>query len=133
MLYCADTWFILKLFEQDAKALELLQNTKYGKDRIIIPLVVFTEGTKKLLQWGISQERINTFFDYIEASPHIILVFPNKDLATRTAHISLTFSLSIMDAFVATTAIMNNCEILLTKDSDYDLLKKKKYVKVQSW
>jgi len=133
MLYCADTWFILKLFEEDIKAIELLENTKYGKDKIIIPLVVFTEGTKKLLQKSVSQERIDLFFQEVEASQNIILVYPTKELATKTAHISLSFSLSIMDAFVATTAILMNCPILLSSDADYDILKKKKYLKVQSW
>ncbi len=133
MLYCADTWFILKLFEHDEKSRALVENTKYGKDKLIIPFVVFAEGTKKLLQKGISQENIDIFWTDIESSQNIILVFPTKELATKTAHISLSFSLSIMDSFVATTAIMMNCAILLSADGDYDLLQKKKYLKLLSW
>ncbi len=133
MYYCADTWYLLKVFEHDKKALELLENAKYGKDRILIPLVVFAETTKKLLQRGIPQEKVDAFFDPVEVSEHIQFSFPDRRIATEAAHIALSFSLSLMDAFVAATARLSKCNILLSEDSDYGLLEKRNMIKTKSW
>ncbi len=50
MKYCADTWFILNLFEKDIKSVNILQEIKYGKANLVIPIAVYAESVKKLLQ-----------------------------------------------------------------------------------
>ncbi len=132
MRYCADTWYLLGLFSQEPKAVRILENAKSGKDWILIPLVVFAEATKKLLQRGVSQQKIDAFFEATGDSEKVRLVFPEKMIASEAARVSLTYNVPLLDAFVAATAKISNCDALLSGDSDYDLAKRK-YIKVQSW
>lgn len=132
MKYCIDTWFILKLFEKDIKAVNLLQEVRYGKSKFVLPISVYAESFKKLLQKGISQKDLEEFFSSIESIKIEILLI-DKIMAKEAAKISLSNDLSMMDSFVATSCNLSNCDVLLAADSDYDLLIKKKYLKLQSW
>ncbi len=133
MKYCADTWFILQAFAKNPKAISLLEETKIGKARIIIPIIVFTESHKKLMQRGIPQELIDDFFEGAETSQKIELVLIDKAIAKEAARISYSYSVPLIDSLVAATSKLTGCNILLAGDSDYDLLVKRKYVKMQSW
>ena len=133
MRYCVDTGFILALFAQDEGAVRILDNAKHGKDWILIPLVVFAESVKKLSQFGTPQNKVYAFFDEVESSEKIHLVYPDKTIAAEAARVSLTYAVPLLDAFVAATAKIVNCDALLALDSDFDLLTKKRYIKIQAW
>ena len=133
MKYCADTWFILQLFAKDSRSLALIKEARYGKAEIIIPVIVFAEATKKLLQRGIPFSFIDQFFTFVDASEKIEVSVLDKVIAQEAARISLSFQLPMIDSLVAATAKLSDCSILLTADSDYHLLIKRKYFKMQSW
>ncbi len=133
MKYCADTWFILKLFKKDSKALSIFDDAKYGKARILIPITVYAETRKKLMQEGCSSAVIEQFFGGAEISNKICLILADKQIAEEASKISFSYSVPLIDSFVAATYKLTGCEILLANDSDYDILAKKKYIKVQSW
>ncbi len=133
MKYCADTWFILQLFSKDSRALDLIKEARYGKVEIIIPVIVFAEATKKLLQRGVPFSFIDQFFTFVDASEKIEVSVLDKVIAQEAARISLSFQLPMIDSLVAATAKLSGCSILLTADSDYLLLSKRKYFKTQSW
>ncbi len=133
MRYCADTWFLLALFGQDARSLAILDGAKHGKDWIVIPLIVYAETIKKLSQRGIPLEKVDGFFDAVESSEKIQLLYPDKLIAREAAKISLSHAVPLGDAFVASTAKLTGCDVLLSGDTDYALLVKRKYLKVQSW
>ncbi|MAF34386.1 hypothetical protein CMO91_00915 [Candidatus Woesearchaeota archaeon] len=133
MRYCADTWFLLQAFSKHPKAIGLLAQVGDGKANILIPLTVVAETTKKLMQRAVPERAIEEFFQGVEASQGMSIVGIDRVLAREAAKISLSFSISLMDAFVASTAKLTGCKILLSQDSDFRLLAKKKYVKVQGW
>jgi len=133
MRYCADTWFLLHVFEKDPKAVSIVEDTKRGKTQLLIPVIVFAEATKKLLQKGIPQSLIDLFFSGVEASDKAAFAIADKLIAQEAARISLTYNVPLIDSFVAATAKIHACDVLLAKDDDYTLLAKKKYIKVQSW
>lgn len=133
MRYCADTWFILQVFDKNNTALSLIAETRTEKTQIIIPLIVFVESYKKLLQRGVSQETITLFFAGVEASEKIGLVMLDKTIGEEAARISLSFDVPLIDALVAATAKLTRCDSLLAKDSDYALLVKRKYLKLKSF
>ena len=133
MRYCADTWFLLKSFDKDPKALQIIADTKQGKTCIIIPIVVFAETIKKLMQRGVSQETIFKFFSAVEQSEKVSLIILDRKIAKEASMLSLSYKVPLIDAFVAATAKISDCVVLLSGDSDYRLLVKKKYLKVQSW
>lgn len=126
MRYCVDTWFLLALFDKDQKAIGILENAKYGKDWILIPLVVFAETIKKLFQRGIPEQKITEFFEAAEASEKVQIMYPEKEIAKEAAKISLMYAVPMLDSFVAATAKISHCDILISGDSDYSLLAKKK-------
>ncbi len=133
MYYCTDTWFVLKLFHEDEKALNIVKNVREGKDWLFIPFTVFAETFKKLMQLGIPKKTIDEFFDIIEAYAKIRFIMLDKNIAKEAASISLTYKVPLLDSFVAATSKICECHILLSGDRDYALLAKNKYLKVQSW
>lgn len=133
MRYCSDTWFLLSLFARDKKAEAILEDSRNGKDEIIIPIVVFAEATKKLLQQGISQQKVSSFFEMVESSENVRLLYLDKINAGEAARLSLTYNVPLIDSFVAATCKLSNCDILLSADTDYRPLIKRGYLKAQSW
>ena len=133
MEYCTDTWFILELFEKDSKAINLLKEIKYGKASLVIPIIVYGEAIKKLLQKGISEADINLFFLGVESSNKVKLLLIEKAIAREAAKISLTYNISLIDSFIAATCKLTNCDSLLSGDEDYIPLIKNKYLKTYSW
>ena len=133
MKYCADTWFILKAFENDEMGKKIIEEARLGNAQIIVPISTFAESTKKLMQQGVSFQAIELFFQGIENTEEIVIVNLDKNIAQEAAKISLSNDLAMLDAFVAATAKTIGCEYILTKDSDYKHLIKRKYIKVKSW
>ena len=133
MRYCADTWFIIELFGKNPKALQYIYDAKVGKTRILVPIIVFAEATKKLLQRGISQKLVDEFFSGVEASDKIELVLLDKAISQEAAKISMSFSIPLIDALVAATSKLTGCDALLSGDEDYTLLIKNKYLKRESF
>lgn len=133
MRYCADTWFILSLFNEVEQSVRILRETKEGKSHIIIPMVVFAESTKKLLQRGVSQATIDLFWEGVEASEKVQLLMLDRSIAQEAAKISLSFNVPMIDSFVAATCKLTGCHSLFAADSDYIPLVKRKYLKIQSW
>jgi len=131
--YCADTWFLLKLFDREIKAQELFRRLETKKDRIIVSYVTYGETFKKLFQRGCKESDIESFFILIENTNKVQLIPFDKEIARESAKVSLTFHVPLIDACVAATAKIMACEILLSGDSDFDILAKRKYLKVQSW
>ncbi|MBI2142533.1 PIN domain-containing protein [Candidatus Woesearchaeota archaeon] len=133
MKYCADTWFILFLFDKEQHAVRIFQETRIGKAGIAIPAVVFAEATKKLLQRGVQQKSIDLFWEGVEQSEKVKLIPVERTIAREAARVSLTYGVPLIDSLVAATAKLTGCDMLLSADSDYALLARKGYVKVQSW
>ena len=133
MRYCCDTWFLLSLFNEDPKSVQILEDTKKGKAFLIIPMVVFAEASKKLMQKGVPQSTIDLFWSGVESSQKVALIPMDRSIGKEAAKISLSFNVPLIDSFVAATSKMTDCHFLLASDSDYGLLVKKRYLKVQSW
>ena len=133
MKYCADTWFILSAFGNESKAISIINDARHGKARIVVPVVAYAEAIKKLMQKGISYQAIYDFFSSLEVTQKIEIINANKSIAEEAAKVSLTYSVPLIDSFVAATYKLTECDIFLSPDSDYSLLIKKKYLKNQSW
>src|SRR3989344_7727199 len=118
MRYCADTWFLLMAFARDSKAVALIEETKKGKVKIIIPVVVFAETVRKLMQRGASRAVIDMFFSGIESSEKIEITIADKAVAAKAAQISLSYNIPLIDSFVAATHLLMECDILLSADTD---------------
>ncbi len=63
----------------------------------------------------------------------LLELFDKKTRAKEAAKVSLTNSLHLIDSLIAATCKLTGCDALLTADSDYKPLVKKKYLKVTSW
>ncbi len=133
MKYCADTWFILEAFSKNPQAVALIQETRAGKTRIVISIMVYAEASKKLMQRGISQDVIEQFFDGVEASEHVELILVDKAIAREAARLSLSFHVPLIDSVVAATCTLTGCDLLLSGDGDYEPLTKRRYLKLRSW
>ena len=133
MKYCADTWYMLALFAQDATAIDLMSECRLSKGSLIIPLTVFAETSKKLMQKGVLLSTVLDFLDEAQHSNSVMICYPDKRLAIEAARISLTYAVPMLDAFVAATCKLTACHLLLSADSDFQILVKKKYLKTRSW
>ena len=55
------------------------------------------------------------------------------NIAEEAAKLSHSSDLSLVDSIIAATCKLNGCDALLSGDTDYNPLIKKKYLKVTSW
>ena len=133
MNYCADSWFIVALFNEDPKSLDILNQTKEGKTYLSIPIIVYAESIKKLMQRGVAKNIIDLFWQGVENSEKVNIINLNKSIGEEAAKISLSNNVPLIDSFVAATCKLTNCDYLLTGDDDYSVLVKKKYIKIYSW
>ena len=133
MKYCADTWFLLALFDKDERARILFHSLEQKKGWIFVSYIAYAETIRKLFQRGISEEQLQTFFTLLEASEKVRFISVDERIAREAAKVSLTYNLSLMDACIAATTKIMDCENLLSGDSDYALAVKKKYLKLMNW
>jgi len=133
MKYCTDTGFILALFNEDQKATNILEDVRYGKAQLIIPLIAYGESIRKLLHQGVHLENIEAFYRKIEQAEKVQMLELTRQIANEGAQISLRYGLPLMDAFVAASGKISGCDRLLARDSDFKVMIKKNYLKVQSW
>lgn len=133
MIYGADSWFLLCLWNKEATAQRMLEEVQTGKSHLVIPYPAVAETTKKLMQQGNPAERISTFWSMLESSKKIRFVPLEKTIAVEGARVSMTHGVPLMDALIAATAKLTGCHALFSSDSDMAVLAKKIYVTVKSW
>lgn len=133
MRYCTDSWFLIALFQKEAKAVSIVENAKNKKDWLVIPIAAFSETAKKLLQIGAAKEDILEFLAIAESSERASLSALTKDIAWEAANIAHRFGIPLLDSFVAATAKICNADALLSGDEHFQPLKKAKYLSLVSW
>jgi len=133
MKFCSDTWFMIKLSEKDTKALEIKRSIIDGKDRLIVPSIVITELFKKFMKKGKRESDMDNFLRNLTASEKVKIIFLDEAVAREAAKVSITFNVPIVDSIIAATCKLSDCDKLLTDDSDFKILHKRKYLKVESW
>jgi predicted nucleic acid-binding protein len=131
--YCVDTGFLLATYQKDAKAMEILDGVRAGKDYCILPALSYAECIKKLIQRGVSEDIILGFLSHLMASPKFSFIPVDEAIAREAAKISLSSKLALIDSCIAATCKMTACNVLLSSDSDFAPLIKRKYLQVQSW
>lgn len=133
MRYCADSWFLIALFQKDQKALSIIENAKLKKDWVFIPITALAETSKRLLQLGMAKEDILRFMDKTETSERVTLILFTKDIAWEAANIAHRYGIPLLDSFVAATAKTNNVDALISGDEHFLPLKKARYLSLLSW
>lgn len=133
MRYCADTWYILKLFERDEKSIKIFDEIRFEKSEMIIPILVVSESLKKLLQRGISEKILDSFFETMDRSERIEIIFFDKLIAKEGAKISLSYSIPLIDSLIIATSKLTDCNLVLTDDGHFKKLEMGKLIKTKSW
>ena len=133
MKYCVDTWFLIKLAQKDAKALEIKRNAIEGKNRLFIPTIVITEIFRKLYQKGKKESDIESFLRNLIATEKIKTVFLDETIAKEAAKVSVSHSIPTVDSIVVATYINSEADSILTDDYDIKKLSKKRAVRVENW
>ncbi|MCS4538529.1 MAG: PIN domain-containing protein [Thaumarchaeota archaeon] len=132
MKYCSDTWFLIKLATQDAKAREIKRNVLDGKDRLFIPTIVITELFRKLMQKGKKESEMDSFLNNLTASEKVKTVFLDEGIAKEAAKLSFSHNIPTVDSIVAATHKLPNCDKLLSEDKDLRRLHSK-YLRIEFW
>jgi len=133
MKYCTDTNFLLELFHKEFKAHEIFRKINFDKVSFIIPMLVLNETMKILMQRGFAQYTISAFFDTLQMYQKIKFLSADRLTSEEAAKLSFSFSIGTVDAHIAAIAKLENCDSILSKDSDFKILQKYQYVKVQKW
>jgi len=119
------------LFDKSAKAIQIIENVKYGKDFLVIPSVCIVETSRELARRGITQKNIDGYLDNLEVCRKIEFIYIDRDIAREAAKMSNSHNLPLVDAVIASTAKLLSC-IILSADGHIRLLHRK-YVDVISW
>lgn len=132
MKYCADTWFLLKAYSKEQNASNIIENVKYGKDSLIIPIITIAEFYKRLSRF-IPITKIDEFISALEISRKIEFIPEDKNIAREAARISLSHAVPLIDSIIASTARLTECHAILTADEHLVKLAKKIHLKIISW
>jgi predicted nucleic acid-binding protein len=130
MRYCLDTWFFIKLSESDPKALKLIKETK--KNSFIIPSVTILELTRSAIRKGKLKD-LNDLISSLMKGKNIEIIDCDVKIAKKAGEMSASYNIPSIDSIVASTAIIHNCNKLLSEDSHFNKLHKNKVIKKQSW
>ncbi|MBI5392526.1 type II toxin-antitoxin system VapC family toxin [Candidatus Woesearchaeota archaeon] len=102
--------------------LEFLANSSYqdlieSNEVLFVSSVSIFEIRKKLLKEKIDKEIILKSINFIKARSHFVIPISTQ-IAEKAAEISMEFKLHTADAFIYTTALLNDC-LLITADNDF--------------
>ena len=129
MKYCIDTWFLVKISEEDKKAKEILRGSK---NSFVIPSVVILEITRIGIHRG-KKKKVDSIISDFLVRKNIEIINCNIEIARKAGEISASYGVPTVDSIVAATAILTKCHKLLSEDEHFELLHKKKVIKKQSW
>lgn len=118
MKYTADSWFFIQLSRGNKKALEIWNEIKLGKGRLVVPTIVIAEVQKRLLSRGLS-EYAEELVEEIEASQKISTVNLTLELAKQAGKFGNSFNCTIADAVILATAVETGYINLITDDNHF--------------
>ena len=133
MNLCADSWFLIKLSENDTTAMETIKQVTQGKDRLIVPSVTLVELTRKMIRDGSGLENVDKLLGSLRTSSKITVTSLDEELAVSSGKISAEYSMPSIDSIVAATALRTECRVLLSKDTHFDRFSKSTEIKKQCW
>ncbi|MBL7170252.1 MAG: type II toxin-antitoxin system VapC family toxin [Candidatus Aenigmarchaeota archaeon] len=133
MKYCGDTWFLIQFSKGNEKAERILKEVTDGKDYLIIPSITFTELIRKLLHKGRKIDEVLDIFKNLEKVKKIQICQTTKEIVVEAGKISHTFNVPTVDSIIASTAKMMKCDIILSKDDDYEKFCKTNKIKLKNW
>jgi predicted nucleic acid-binding protein len=130
MKYCVDTWFFVKLSEQDPTAMKLIKETK--KNSFVVPSVTILELTRSAIRKG-KLKNLNDLISSLMKGKNIKIIDCNIEIAQKAGEISASYNIPSIDSIIAATSIIHNCNKLLSEDSHYNKLHKNRLIKKYSW
>src|SRR3989338_2042775 len=81
MRYCADTWYLLALFDRDQHALRLFESLSRDKSFLFVSFIAYAETMRKLFQRGLSEKIIESFFTLIQNTGKVCFVAVDENIA----------------------------------------------------
>ncbi|HLC75211.1 MAG TPA: PIN domain-containing protein [Candidatus Nanoarchaeia archaeon] len=114
----ADTWFLLLIAEGNNGAKSLLEQVVAGTHELFISCLSIAEICSVLIQKGIPG-LADKLIKEIILLPSVHIINFDLNLARESSRRKQAFGLSMMDAGIITTAILNKCPVFIATDSDY--------------
>ncbi len=125
MKYCADTWFLLELYNKNERALKIFRETVEGKTRIVIPTVSIFELIRLAIRAGESMTKIDSMLDELKTTQKIQPMVLDETVAKEAAKVSASYNVPAIDSIISATCKISNSDVLLSKDSDLAVLARK--------
>ena len=125
----ADTYFLVLLAGEDEDAQDLFRKIALGEHELFISTICIAELSSVLLRKGQSQlaEKLKT---QLVAFPSVNIVSVDLDIASDAAKRKHSLGLSICDAIILTTALIEDCDVFVAEDIDYEFAKKQNIIKI---
>jgi len=129
MRVCFDTSFFVRLLSGNEEAVKVWNKVAEMELEPVISVVVLFEIRRLALKEKFEREK----FEMVESVLLEVadLVVLDVELALKAAAVSHGAGLAARDAIIYTTARETNCSSLYTADSDFDVVKGNKKVKIR--
>jgi predicted nucleic acid-binding protein len=113
----ADTGFFIKRREQNSRALQLWEELRAGQHTLVVSTVSINELLAYFFRRGFNQQA-DEWYQVLTQHTEIRLIPLSAELAARSARYRLGLQLSTIDSIILTTCVIEQCELLITTDSD---------------
>ncbi len=117
MVIGADTGFLLEYSKRNPRAVAYWDAAKNGEHYLMISVLSIAEYLVYHIQRA-TLEIAEQFVQSIQATPNMEIVPLELDIATLSARYRAGMNLATVDSLILATFITNDCDLLLTTDSD---------------
>lgn len=130
MKIAIDTGFFIGYLGAHPKVMELWQDFSQDQHTMLVSTIVLNEVFTNCLRRGIG-EMAQQWLDSMQALENIELVSVSSDIAVNSARYRVGMQLSTVDSVILSTALLNQCDLLVTSDSDLNQPAIKNLIKVE--
>lgn len=108
---------------------KLFREIVLGEHELFISTICIAELSSVLLRKGQPQlaEKLKT---QLVAFPSVNIVSVDLDTASDAAKRKHSLGLSVCDAIILTTALIEDCDVFIAEDSDFEVVKKQNIIKI---
>lgn len=130
MILGTDTGFFIAHRERHPRALELWQDVLNGAHELVLSTLSIHELFVFLYKRGLNQQA-QTWLDLLAQSERITVVPVTTEIATQSARYRIGLRLSTVDSIILTTCVLQQCDLLLTTDSDLQIAAQQNFIPVE--
>ena len=125
----ADSWLLFEIANRDKNAVKLLEEVEIGIHKLFISVLCFGELKVGMYRIGKPEVAERAIIKFLTI-PNVKVVDVDMNVVDVGARRRHSLGLSFMDALILATSLVNDCDVFISGDSDFEIAEKQNIIKV---